>query len=203
MTTLIRCPWAEHHALETVYHDEEWGVPKYEDNVLFESLCLESMQSGLSWLTVLKKRQGYRDAFFNFDIEQVAELDENDIDIFLNNENIIRHAQKIKSIINNAKMCMKLRSDKNQQGDLSSFLWSFVGGKQILNQWEKAEDAPSVSDESKAMSKALKAYGFKFLGPTTCYAFMQATGMVNDHLVSCFRYKDCIQSTDVGVGGGH
>lgn len=194
MSTLTRCAWATHHELEMAYHDEEWGVPKYDDNALFESLCLESMQSGLSWLTVLKKRQGYRDAFFNFDIEKVAKLDENNIEVFLNNAGIIRHAQKIKSIINNAKMCMKLRGDKESYGGLSAFLWSFVGGKQILNQWEKVEDVPSVSDESRAMSKALKAHGFKFLGPTTCYAFMQATGMVNDHLTRCFRYEDCIQT---------
>ena len=182
-----RCDWAKNHELETQYHDQEWGVPIFDDKTLFEMLSLEGMQSGLSWITILKKRKGYQDAFDNFEVKKVASYSQNKIDILILNKNIIRHKLKINSIINNAQKVLEIQEE---YGSFSQYIWSFVNNEPIKNTWNMPQDIPSQTEISQIMSKALKKKGFKFLGPTTCYAFMQAVGMVNDHLAPCFRYEE-------------
>lgn len=183
-----RCTWANASEKEKIYHDTEWGVPAYDDAYLFEMLTLESAQSGLSWSTILAKREGYREAFLQFDAVKVAEFDEQKIDALVQNPAIVRHRQKITSTVNNAKVVLQV---SETHGNLSNYLWGLVGNQIQQNVWQSVSDVPAVTDAAKDMSKALKKDGFKFLGPTTCYAFMQAVGMVNDHVVSCPRHKQC------------
>ena len=185
-----RCEWANSNPLETEYHDQEWGVPVYDDRLLFEMLILESAQSGLSWSTILQKRDGYSKAFDNFDAKKIAKYSPKRIESLLNDSAIVRNKLKINATIENAKRLLEVQKE---YGSFSEYIWSFVGGEPINNQWEDVSQIPSSTPVSEKMSKDLKKKGFKFVGPTTCYAFMQAVGMVNDHTVSCFRYKEIIK----------
>jgi DNA-3-methyladenine glycosylase I len=181
----IRCPWALHHPLETLYHDQEWGVPLYDDNKLFEFLILEGAQAGLSWLTVLKKREEYRKAFQGFDPAKVARFNAGKIEGLMNNPGLIRNRRKLESAEANARAFLLIQEEF---GSFSNYIWRFVDHKPVQNAWSKIEQVPAQTAQSQAMSKELKKRGFNFVGPTICYAFMQATGMVNDHLTSCFRH---------------
>ena len=182
---LKRCSWVTDHPLYVAYHDKEWGVPVYEDRLLFEFLILEGAQAGLNWLTILKKRAHYRLVFDQFDAEKIARYDQKKIDQLLSDPGIIRNKLKIASTITNAKSYLKLQNDGHE---FSQFVWQFVNHKTILNRRLSMTEIPATTAESDAMSKALLKTGFKFVGSTICYAFMQATGMVNDHLVDCYRY---------------
>ena len=185
---LIRCPWPTNDPLYTKYHDEEWGVPIYDDQLLLAKLILDGAQAGLSWITILRKREGYWAAFDNFDPKKMARYDDAKIVELMNNPGIVRNRQKINSSIKNAQAYLRLREETGDS--FSNYLWSFVGGKPIVNELHTETDYVAISPESEAMSKALKKHGFSFVGPTICYAFMQAVGMVNDHLVTCFRYEE-------------
>ena len=184
----IRCQWATHTEHEKEYHDTEWGVPLHDDRLLFEFLILEGAQAGLSWSTVLAKREGYRKAFDNFEIDIVSKYTEEKIQELILNPAIIRNKLKIRSTVTNAKAVLKVI---DEFGSLDKYLWNFVDQKPIKNSWKSMGQVPSTSPLSDAMSKDLKKRGFKFIGSTICYAFMQATGMVNDHTVDCFRYNEC------------
>jgi DNA-3-methyladenine glycosylase I len=186
MSDRTRCSWADTHPLLQSYHDEEWGVPVRDDRTLFEFLILEGAQAGLSWLTVLKKRDRYRQVFDNFDAEKIAAYKQSKVNQLLNDEGIIRNRLKVNAAVDNAKAFLVMR-DAGEP--FSDFLWSFAGGTTIQNKWKSMKDVPAVTTEAEALSKALKKKGFRFVGPTICYAFMQATGMVNDHLTTCFRHK--------------
>ena len=183
---LKRCAWAGNDPLYLKYHDEEWGIPVHDDRKLFEMLILEGAQAGLSWITILRKRENYRKAFNNFNANKIAEYDSKKIKQLLNNEGIIRNKLKINAAIINAKLFLEIQKEF---GSFDKYIWQFVGGKSIINRWESIKDNPAATAESDAMSKDLKRRGFKFVGSTICYAFMQATGMVNDHVIGCFRYK--------------
>jgi len=172
------------------YHDEEWGVPVHDDRRQFEFLVLEGAQAGLSWSTILNKREGYREAFADFDVERVARFDKRRVEKLMLFPGIVRNRLKIESTIGNAKAVLELQ---DELGSLDAYLWSFVGGRPIVNRWTDMKRVPATSPESDALSKALKKRGFKFVGSTIVYAHMQATGMVNDHVISCFRYKACKQ----------
>jgi len=183
-----RCEWCEDTFEEYIrYHDEEWGIPVRDDQKQFEFLVLESAQAGLSWSTVLKKREGYRNAFKNFDVKQVARFDEQKVQKLLNNPEIIRNEQKIRAAINNAQ---KFIAIQNEFGQFADYIWSFVDGEPIQNEWNQLNEIPATTELSDKLSKDLKNRGFKFLGSTTVYAHMQATGLVNDHTVDCFRYEE-------------
>ena len=182
-----RCAWVNDDPLYIAYHDNEWAVPIYDDQILFEFLILEGMQAGLNWLTILKKREHFRKAFDNFDANLIAQYDENKMESLLNNPGIIRNKLKINSVRTNAQLFLKIQSE---YGQFSNYLWQFVNGKPIINRWESTLDIPTETSISQAMSKDLKQRGFKFVGSTICYAFMQAIGMVNDHTVNCFRHPD-------------
>ena len=186
MKTLIRCPWCEGFDLYRQYHDTEWGVPLRDSQKLFELLILEGAQAGLSWSTVLKKRESYREAFDNFDPKKIAKYDEKKISGLMANPGIIRNRLKVAATITNAKAYLAL--EKNGQS-FDQFLWQFVKNKPIQNKHQSLSDIPASSPESDAMSKALLKAGFKFVGSTICYAFMQASGMINDHITSCHRYS--------------
>ena len=179
-----RCAWAGDDPLYQKYHDEEWGVASYDDRHLFEMLILEGAQAGLSWITILKKRENYRKAFDNFEAKKIARYSENKIEKLLLNPGIVRNRLKVNATVTNAKLFLDIQK---QQGSFSDYIWSFVGGEPIVNKWKKVEDIPVNTDESEAMSKDLKKRGFKFVGSTICYAYMQAVGMVDDHVVGCFR----------------
>ncbi|WP_206485742.1 DNA-3-methyladenine glycosylase I [Thalassotalea sp. G2M2-11] len=186
-----RCPWLDTSKPDYVkYHDEEWGVPVYDDNKLFEYLTLESAQAGLSWYTILKRREGYRNAFANFDVQKVALFDEKDIERLMQNTDIIRNRKKIEAAINNAHRFIEIQ---NAFGSFSEYMWSFVDNKTIVNTFESKEDFIATSEISDMFSKDLKKRGFKFVGSTTCYAHMQACGMVNDHTVDCYRRSQIIK----------
>ena len=185
-----RCPWAEKHEIETIYHDEEWGVPVYDDQELFELLCLEGAQAGLSWLTILQKRAGYRRAFANFEIAKVARFSQKKREALVKVPGIVRHQQKINAVVENAKCVLAIQEEV---GSFNRYIWDFVDGKPRQNKWRDAKQVPASTAESEAMSRALKKRGFKFVGSTTCYAFMQAAGLVNDHLLNCFRHKQLIK----------
>jgi DNA-3-methyladenine glycosylase I len=187
----MRCEWAKND-LAVEYHDKEWGVPLHDDRLLFEFLILEGAQAGLSWDTILAKRENYREAFDNFDANKVAKYDDAKYDELLNNAGIVRNRLKIKSAIMNANAYLKV---KEEFGIFDKYIWSFVDGKPIVNKFKKSEDIPVRTELSDAMSKDLKKRGFNFVGSTICYAFMQATGMVNDHIVSCFRYDELNKQT--------
>ena len=179
-----RCAWVPEGDPDYVaYHDDEWGVPSRDDRHLFEMLTLEGAQAGLSWSTILRKREGYRKAFANFDAAKVARFTDKDVERLLADPGIVRNRLKVESTVNNAQRIAELDS-------LSDYLWSFVGGEPKVNRFRKLSELPSETAESKAMSKDLKKRGFRFVGPTVCYAFMQACGLVNDHTVDCFRYDE-------------
>jgi DNA-3-methyladenine glycosylase I len=188
MTEKKRCPWCGTDPLYRDYHDNEWGTPVYDNQKLFEFLILEGAQAGLSWITVLRKRENYRKAFDDFNPEKIARYTDAKKAKLLLNEGIIRNRLKIDSAIKNANAYLLMQ--KNGE-DFSHFLWSFVGGKPKQNTLTSMSQVPAFTPESDAMSKALKQKGFNFVGSTICYAFMQATGMVNDHLVDCYRHKQC------------
>jgi DNA-3-methyladenine glycosylase I len=187
-----RCAWAslQKEPLMAVYHDTEWGVPEHDDDKLFAKLILDGAQAGLSWVTILRKREGYLKAFHNFDAEKMAPYGKRDIERLMNDAGIIRNKLKIESAISNAKAYLALR-ERGESFD--EFLWQFVDGKTIVNKWKTGKQIPAETKESQAMSKALKAEGFRFVGPTIVYAFMQAVGMVNDHTIDCFRYEECLK----------
>ncbi|MEP6909536.1 MAG: DNA-3-methyladenine glycosylase I [Actinomycetota bacterium] len=179
-----RCAWVpEADPAYVAYHDEEWGVPSHDERHLFEMLTLEGAQAGLSWATILRKRGGYRKAFANFDAEKVARFGKRDVERLLADPGIVRNRLKVESTVENAKRVLELES-------LSDYLWDFAGGEPIVNRWKALGEVPAETAESKAMSKDLKKRGFRFVGPTICYAFMQATGLVNDHIFSCFRFAE-------------
>lgn len=183
-----RCEWCGSDSLYVKYHDEEWGVPIYDDQLLFAKLILDGAQAGLSWITILRKRENYWQAFDNFDAEKIARYDEAKFAELMQDAGIVRNRLKIKAAIKNAQGYLAIRE---QEGSFSNFLWQFVDGKPIQNRWQTMAEVPALTEESKAMSKALKKRGFSFVGPTIVYAFMQATGFVNDHVVTCFRYEAC------------
>lgn len=183
-----RCGWAgDENSLMRKYHDEEWGVPVHDDRELFEFLILEGAQAGLSWNTILNRRENYREAYDNFDIVKMAAYDEDKIAELLANPGIIRHKLKLQSAVRNANAALNVIEEF---GSLDAYLWSFVNGKSIQNAFETIQDIPVKTPLSEAMSKDLKKRGFNFVGPTICYAFMEAVGMVNDHEVGCFRWKE-------------
>jgi DNA-3-methyladenine glycosylase I len=187
-----RCPWSYAGMNEAYvrYHDEEWGVPVHDERTLFEFLILEGAQAGLSWSTILNKRAGYREAFADFDVERVARFDRRKVERLMQFPGIVRNRLKIESAISNAKAVLKLR---DELGSLDRYLWSFVGHRPVVNRWTEMKQVPATSPESDALSKDLKRRGFRFVGSTIVYAHMQATGMVNDHLVGCFRHRACRQ----------
>ena len=187
-TTVRRCEWGVwNDPLYLAYHDEEWGVPSHDDRHLFEMLVLEGAQAGLSWSTILKKREGYRRAFGGFDPEVVARFGRRDVERLLKDPGIVRNRLKVESAVNNAATVLEVQEEL---GSLDAYLWTFVGGRPIVNRWKTLAELPTETAESRAMSKDLKRRGFRFVGPTVCYAFMQAVGMVNDHVASCFRYVE-------------
>jgi DNA-3-methyladenine glycosylase I len=183
-----RCAWVGTDPLMIDYHDHEWGVPLHDDRELFEFLILEGMQAGLSWMTILRKRDSFRQAFDDFDPRVIAQYDQAIFDQLLANPGIIRNRRKIEAAITNAQSYLAVQAEF---GSFDAYIWRFVDGAPIVNSWRKIADIPAKTEESTAMSKDLLQRGFKFVGPTICYAHMQATGMVNDHTVDCFRYIEC------------
>jgi len=186
-STAQRCEWCASHPLYISYHDEEWGVPEHDDQKLFEKIILDGAQAGLSWLTILKKRDGYRHAFDGFDAEKIARYSDKKIARLLADPGIVRNRLKVNAAVTNARAYLKLR---DELGSFDRYLWQFVGGRTIQNRWNSLRQLPTRTAESDAMSKALKQRGFKFVGTTICYAFMQAVGMMNDHVVTCFRHRE-------------
>jgi DNA-3-methyladenine glycosylase I len=187
-TTIVRCPWCGTDPLYMSYHDHEWGVPLHDEQRLFEMLTLEGAQAGLSWLTILRKREGYRRAFAGFDPQLVAGFGDADVARLLADPGIVRNRLKIASTISNARAVLEVQA---RYGSLDAFLWGFVDGAPIRNSWRSMAEIPASTPLSDAMSKEMKRHGFRFVGTTICYAHMQATGMVNDHLTGCFRYGSC------------
>jgi DNA-3-methyladenine glycosylase I len=184
---LVRCRWVPlADPLYVAYHDEEWGLPSHDERHLFELLVLEGAQAGLSWSTILRKREGYRRAFAGFDVERVARFGAKDVERLLADPGIVRNRLKVESAVANAKATLAVR---DELGSLAAYLWGFVDGRPLRNRWQTLAEIPAQTSESRAMSKDLKRRGFRFVGPTVCYAFMQAVGLVNDHVVDCFRYE--------------
>jgi DNA-3-methyladenine glycosylase I len=183
----VRCGWAGDDPDMLAYHDEEWGVPRHDDRALFELLTLEGAQAGLSWLTILRRREGYRRAFAGFRIERVAAFTERDVESLLSDEGIVRNRSKVESTVSNARAALEVI---REQGSLDAFLWSFVDGR--VKRWSgsRLEAPPAETEESRSMSMEMRRRGFRFVGPTICYAFMQAAGLVNDHALDCFRYDE-------------
>jgi DNA-3-methyladenine glycosylase I len=188
MTT--RCAWASSDPLYTTYHDLEWGVPAHDDRHLFEMLILEGAQAGLSWITILKKRDNYRQAFDNFEAQVVAGYDERKIEALLTNPGIVRNRRKIEAAVQNARAFLAIQQEF---GAFDAYLWRFVGGQPQQNHWHALTELPAQTAESEALSKDLRRRGFNFVGPTICYAFMQAVGLVNDHVIDCFRHAEIAQ----------
>ena len=184
-----RCEWARNSDLEAEYHDKEWGVASTDDEHLFEMLILEGAQAGLSWSTILKKRDSYRQAYYGFDPERVARFTKRSVERLLGDPGIVRNRLKVNASIQNAKAYLEIQEE---YGSFSEYIWDFVDGEPVVNRWRRLQDIPAETPESQAMSKALKTRGFKFVGPTICYAFMQSVGMVNDHEISCFRYSQLV-----------
>jgi DNA-3-methyladenine glycosylase I len=182
-----RCEWASNDPLVIEYHDREWGVPVHDDRLLFEFLILEGAQAGLSWTTILRKRESYRRAFDGFDPAVVADYDGRKVEELLANHGIVRNSRKIQAAIDNARAFLEIQKEF---GSFDAYIWRFVGGRPIRNSWKSLTDLPAETKESRQMSSDLKKRGFSFVGPTICYAFMQAVGMVNDHTVDCFRYSE-------------
>ncbi len=185
-----RCDWAVGNELDLAYHDKEWGVPVHDDRLLFEFLILEGAQAGLSWTTILKKRQNYRTAFDNFDYEKVARYSDGKIAELLQDKGIVRNKLKVQAAVVNAQAVLRIQEE---YGSFDRYIWQFVGGAPLQNQWQGLAEIPPTTAESDRMSKELKKRGFKFVGSTICYAFMQAVGMVNDHLVDCFRHQEIVK----------
>lgn len=183
--SLQRCEWAGDDPLMQAYHDQEWGVPLHDDRRLFEMLCLEGAQAGLSWRTILHKREHYRAAFDSFDAARIASYDEAKIAQLLQNPGIVRNRLKIRAFIQNARAFLDVQEDF---GSFDAYIWQFVDGQPVINHWRSLDELPAETPQSRAMSQALKSRGFAFVGPVVCYAFMQACGLVNDHVVSCFRW---------------
>ena len=181
---VMRCGWARND-LSILYHDQEWGVPQHDDRTLFEFLILEGAQAGLSWDTILKKRENYRAAFDGFDAKKIARYDRRKMEALMRDEGIVRNRLKVAAAVQNAKAFLAVQKEF---GSFDGYVWQFVGGKSLANAWKSLKHVPSRTAESDALSKDLKKRGFRFVGSTICYAFMQATGMVNDHIVDCFRY---------------
>ena len=188
---LVRCPWPSNDPLMIEYHDKEWGVPLHDDKLIFEFLILEGMQAGLSWSTILHKRENFREAFAGFDVEKVARFDARKTKSLLRDAGIIRNRLKVNAAVVNARQFIKVQEEF---GNFDKYIWQFVGGRPKVNKLKSLKEIVATSMESDAMSKDLKARGFKFVGSTICYAHMQATGMVNDHMMSCFRYKELAKS---------
>jgi DNA-3-methyladenine glycosylase I len=186
----LRCAWCGDDPLYRTYHDTEWGVPLHDDQALFEFLILEGAQAGLSWITVLRKRENYRAAFDEFDVARIARYDAGKIAKLLQNPGIIRNRLKVGAAVTNAQKFLEIQE---QFGSFNAFIWQFVDGKPIQNAWRSIAEVPASTTESDAMSKELKRRGFKFVGSTICYAHMQATGMVNDHTTDCYRHKELLQ----------
>ena len=184
---LKRCAWGTGNELYQNYHDHEWGVPVHDDRLLFEFLILEGAQAGLSWITILRRRETYRQAFANFDPTIVAQYDEVKIEELLQDKGIIRNRRKVESTVRNAQAFLRIQKEF---GSFDRYLWEFVEGKPIVNHWEAMHDVPAQTPLSQLISKDLKERGFNFVGPTICYAYMQAIGMVNDHIVDCFRHQE-------------
>ena len=184
-----RCEWCGEDELYQHYHDTEWGVPNYTDQHLFEMLILEGAQAGLSWITVLKKRAHYQQVFDHFDARKIAQYDEQKIAELLNDPGIIRNRLKVNSTVTNARLFLEIQAEN---GSFSDYIWQFCGGMPIINYWKNLSEIPVSTRESDQMSKTLKKKGFKFIGSTICYAYMQATGMVNDHTLDCFRHKELL-----------
>ncbi len=181
-----RCPWCENNDLYLKYHDEEWGVPVHDDNRHFEFLILEGVQAGLSWLTVLKKRENYRKAYDNFDPLKIAKYDENKIFQLMNNKGLIRNIRKVEASINNAKKFIDIQKEF---GSFDTYIWNFVNNKPIVNYWKNESEIPSKTELSDKVSEKLRDRGFKFVGSTIIYSHLQATGIINDHLIDCFRFN--------------
>ena len=180
---VMRCDWVNNSEIYTYYHDTEWGKPEFDSQKLFEKLCLEGQQAGLSWITVLKKRENYRQAFFNFNPHKIAKMQATDIDTLMENSGLIRHRKKLEAIVRNAQAYIAMEANGE---DFSQFIWSFVGGKPQINDVPTLASVPAKTATSLAISKALKTKGFVFIGETTCYAFMQSMGLVDDHLNTCW-----------------
>ena len=187
MNSVIRCGWVSDDPEYQRYHDEEWGHPELDNQALFAKLCLDGQQAGLSWITILRKQQNYEQAFHHFDPVKVAQMTTDDVERLMQNPGIIRNRQKIQSIITNAQAYLKI----SEQMPFRDYIWQFTNHKTIINSWKSHKTAPTSTDESRAMSKQLKKDGFKFVGETICYAFMEAVGMVNDHIVGCHCYDAC------------
>jgi DNA-3-methyladenine glycosylase I len=185
-----RCPWAGNDPVYVDYHDKEWGIPVHDDQKLFEFITLEGAQAGLSWITILKRRQGYRNAFAGFDVHKVARFSDNKIQALLQDTGIIRNRLKVNAAVTNAQAFIRIQEEF---GSFDHYSWRFVDGRQKVNTFKRMEEMPATSGESDAFSKDLKQRGFKFVGSTIIYAHMQAVGMVNDHLVSCFRYREVME----------
>lgn len=182
-----RCDWCGFEPIYVDYHDKEWGVPVHDDRMHFEMIILDGAQAGLSWITILKKREGYREAFDNFDVTKVSKYSEKKIEKLLTNPGIIRNRLKVNSAVKNAQAFLKIQKEF---GSFDKYIWQFVNHRSIQNKWKKISEVPAKTTESDAMSKDLKKRGFSFVGSTICYAYMQAAGMVNDHVADCFRYKE-------------
>jgi DNA-3-methyladenine glycosylase I len=183
----MRCPWPNEDELMIIYHDEEWGVPVHDDRKHFEFLVLDAFQAGLSWSTILKKRDNFREAFDNFDVQKVARYSDQDVERLLKDAGIIRNRLKITSAISNARFFLEVQEE---HGSFDSFVWQFVDGRPRQNEWKSIDEMPTRTKQSDSMSESLKERGFKFVGSTICYAYMQAAGLVNDHIMSCFRYRE-------------
>ena len=184
-----RCSWPGDHALNISYHDQEWGVVCHDESTLFEMMTLEGAQAGLSWTTILNKREGYRRLFSGFEVQKVAGFDDKTIEILMNDASIVRHRGKIESTISNARQIIALWDAGTTLDDV---IWESVDGTPIVNQWQSLSEIPGSTTQSKLLSKRLKKLGFRFVGETTCYALMQAAGLVNDHEVTCFRHQECL-----------
>lgn len=184
-----RCNWTKDDMLMNAYHDNEWGVPEHDDHKLFEYLLLDTFQAGLSWKTILHKRENFRKAFDNFDYTKIALYDENKIAELMQNEGIIRNKLKVKAAVTNAIAFIKIQEEF---GSFNKYIWQFVNNKTIVNNWEQLGDLPAKTTESDAMSKDMIKQGFKFVGSTICYAFMQGAGLINDHIINCYRHKEVI-----------
>ncbi len=182
-----RCQWADNSIIEQQYHDQEWGCPVHDDRLLFEFLILEGAQAGLSWLTILKKREGYKKAFDNFQAEKISRYSQKKIAALLLNPEIIRNKLKVNAAVQNARLFLNIQ---DEFGSFDRYIWQFVNGQTIQNSWHDSSTIPTRTKESDTMAKDLKKKGFKFIGTTICYAFMQAVGMVNDHTIDCFRYNE-------------
>jgi len=190
-TSQVRCSWCGEDPLYVAYHDQEWGVPLHADQQLFEFLILEGAQAGLSWLTILRKREAYRKAYHQFEVGKVARFNSRSIERLLNNPGIVRNRLKIEASLTNARAFLDVQ---DAFGSFDNYIWQFVDHQPILNRWQHLKEIPVSTKESLQMSKDLQTRGFRFVGPTICYAFMQAVGMVNDHVIDCFRYKDIIKN---------